>query len=99
MLVASGMAAAAQQTFNPHSVHLDIRTPEELAAVNQFLVALGRDVAQAGTPQFAAQQQQQQSQLPSRPGLGYREVCQSVLAADCRRWLCRESLRAVLTLY
>ncbi|ESK98081.1 transcription factor [Moniliophthora roreri MCA 2997] len=32
-------------TFNPRSVSLDIRTPEELAAVNQFLVTLGRDVS------------------------------------------------------
>jgi hypothetical protein len=31
--------------FNPRSVSLDIRTPEELAAVNEFLVALGRDVS------------------------------------------------------
>ncbi|KAJ8083748.1 hypothetical protein PM082_002514 [Marasmius tenuissimus] len=31
--------------FNPRSVSLDIRTPEELAAVNQFLVTLGRDVS------------------------------------------------------
>ena len=33
--------------FNPRSVSLDIRTPEELAAVNEFLVALGRDVSAA----------------------------------------------------
>ncbi|KAG6879869.1 hypothetical protein C0992_010538 [Termitomyces sp. T32_za158] len=31
--------------FNPRSVSLDIRTPAELAAVNEFLVTLGRDVA------------------------------------------------------
>ncbi|KAJ6621100.1 hypothetical protein B0H10DRAFT_2215368 [Mycena sp. CBHHK59/15] len=31
--------------FNPRSVSLDIRTPEELAAVNDFLITLGRDVA------------------------------------------------------
>lgn len=31
--------------FNPRSVSLDIRTPEELAAVNEFLITLGRDVA------------------------------------------------------
>ncbi|KAJ6575352.1 hypothetical protein B0H19DRAFT_1128263 [Mycena capillaripes] len=34
--------------FNPRSVSLDIRTPEELAAVNDFLITLGRDVADAG---------------------------------------------------
>ncbi|KAF8913066.1 hypothetical protein CPB84DRAFT_511204 [Gymnopilus junonius] len=38
--------------FNPRSVSLDIRTPEELAAVNEFLVALGRDVSgSSGRPQ------------------------------------------------
>lgn len=31
--------------FNPRSVSLDIRTPEELAAVNEFLITLGRDVS------------------------------------------------------
>jgi len=35
----------SSNTFNPRSVSLDIRTPEELAAVNQFLVTLGRDVS------------------------------------------------------
>ncbi|KAJ7293104.1 transcription factor PacC [Mycena rebaudengoi] len=35
-------------TFNPRSVSLDIRTPEELAAVNDFLLTLGRDVADGG---------------------------------------------------
>ncbi|KXN88736.1 hypothetical protein AN958_06603 [Leucoagaricus sp. SymC.cos] len=34
--------------FNPRSVSLDIRTPEELAAVNEFLVTLGRDVSSNG---------------------------------------------------
>ena len=33
------------QPFNPTSVSLDIRTPEELQAVNAFLLALGRDIA------------------------------------------------------
>ncbi|KII94164.1 hypothetical protein PLICRDRAFT_36400 [Plicaturopsis crispa FD-325 SS-3] len=37
--------APAPANFNPRSVSLDIRTPEELAAVNEFLVTLGRDVA------------------------------------------------------
>ncbi|KAF7979383.1 hypothetical protein HWV62_42474 [Athelia sp. TMB] len=30
--------------FNPRSVSFDVRTPQELAAVNEFLVNLGRDV-------------------------------------------------------
>jgi hypothetical protein len=34
--------------FNPRSVSFDVRTPEELAAVNEFLVTLGRDVAAGG---------------------------------------------------
>ncbi|KAG6817730.1 hypothetical protein H0H87_004521 [Tephrocybe sp. NHM501043] len=34
--------------FNPRSVSLDIRTPAELAAVNEFLVTLGRDVSGGG---------------------------------------------------
>ena len=32
--------------FNPRSVSFDIRTPHELAAVNEFLITLGRDVTQ-----------------------------------------------------
>lgn len=31
-------------TFNPRSVSFDIHTPEELAAVNEFLITLGREV-------------------------------------------------------
>ncbi|KAF5384876.1 hypothetical protein D9615_001339 [Tricholomella constricta] len=42
--------------FNPRSVSLDIRTPEELAAVNEFLVTLGRDVSGAARSQPPQQQ-------------------------------------------
>lgn len=35
----------SNSNFNPRSVSLDIRTPEELAAVNDFLLTLGRDVS------------------------------------------------------
>ncbi|KAF9502430.1 hypothetical protein BDN71DRAFT_1459780 [Pleurotus eryngii] len=42
---AQHVANAHRQQFNPRSVSLDIRTPEELAAVNEFLLTLGRDVA------------------------------------------------------
>ncbi|KAF4622999.1 hypothetical protein D9613_002172 [Agrocybe pediades] len=49
--------------FNPRSVSVDIRTPEELAAVNEFLITLGRDVSNGVRPQ--QQQQQQQQQGPS----------------------------------
>ncbi|GLB35947.1 putative transcription factor [Lyophyllum shimeji] len=48
-------------TFNPRSVSLDIRTPEELAAVNQFLVTLGRDVASATRAQPSQQPQHSHS--------------------------------------
>ncbi|KAH9849293.1 hypothetical protein C2E23DRAFT_840648 [Lenzites betulinus] len=37
-------------SFNPRSVSFDIRTPEELAAVNDFLITLGRDVSGHGQP-------------------------------------------------
>lgn len=37
--------------FNPRLVSVDIRTPEELAAVNQFLVTLGRDVSSSSRSQ------------------------------------------------
>ncbi|KAI0778748.1 hypothetical protein BD413DRAFT_464858 [Trametes elegans] len=37
-------------SFNPRSVSLDIRTPEELAAVNEFLITLGRDVSGGNQP-------------------------------------------------
>ncbi|KAI9444697.1 hypothetical protein H4582DRAFT_1806745 [Lactarius indigo] len=36
--------SSANVNFNPRSVSLDIRSPEELAAVNNFLLTLGRDV-------------------------------------------------------
>lgn len=39
------VGTGASPNFNPRSVSLDIRTPEELAAVNEFLVTLGRDVS------------------------------------------------------
>ena len=36
--------STSNSAFSPRSVSLDIRSPEELAAVNQFLLTLGRDV-------------------------------------------------------
>lgn len=41
-------SAPLGHNFNPRSVSLDIRTPEELAAVNEFLLTLGRDVSVGG---------------------------------------------------
>ncbi|KAL1749007.1 hypothetical protein HDZ31DRAFT_28490 [Schizophyllum fasciatum] len=51
--------------FNPRSVSFDIRTPEELSAVNEFLVTLGRNVA-ARTVTMPHQQQQQQQHMPQQ---------------------------------
>ncbi|KAJ7596788.1 hypothetical protein C8J56DRAFT_850435 [Mycena floridula] len=68
--------------FNPRSVLFDIRTPEELAAVNEFLVTLGRDVARrpsvtqsngsraSGSPDFFAQAALESMGLAGMPGLG-----------------------------
>jgi len=39
-----GQESTHEHSFNPRSISFDIRTPEELAAVNEFLVTLGRDV-------------------------------------------------------
>uniref|UniRef100_D8PS93 Expressed protein n=1 Tax=Schizophyllum commune (strain H4-8 / FGSC 9210) TaxID=578458 RepID=D8PS93_SCHCM len=49
--------------FNPRSVSFDIRTPEELSAVNEFLVTLGRSVAARTVPISQQQQQQQQQHM------------------------------------
>ncbi|KAI0756324.1 hypothetical protein C8Q80DRAFT_1127939 [Daedaleopsis nitida] len=38
----------SNSSFPPRSVSFDIRTPEELAAVNEFLITLGRDVSGPG---------------------------------------------------
>ncbi|CDO73064.1 hypothetical protein BN946_scf185007.g118 [Trametes cinnabarina] len=54
-----GPAQPQQHSFPPRSVSFDIRTPEELAAVNEFLITLGRDVSQGN--QHAARQQHAQS--------------------------------------
>lgn len=54
--------------FNPRSVSLDIRTPEELAAVNEFLVTLGRDVSGGGARHQQSQPPQQQQATQSHNG-------------------------------
>ncbi len=46
--------SASSGTFSPRSVSLDIRSPEELAAVNQFLLTLGRDVASVHEPRSSS---------------------------------------------
>ncbi|KAF8633023.1 hypothetical protein AX15_001615 [Amanita polypyramis BW_CC] len=43
--------------FNPRSVAVEIRTPEELAAVNEFLIALGQDVSVGSRPQRSSHSQ------------------------------------------
>ncbi|KAF5368629.1 hypothetical protein D9758_002320 [Tetrapyrgos nigripes] len=49
-LYSNSVPAGGQTQFNPRSVSLDIRTPEELAAVNEFLLTLGRDVSSTMRP-------------------------------------------------
>lgn len=53
--------------FNPRSVSLDIRTPAELAAVNEFLVTLGRDVAGSTRAHPPSQQNNQHLPQPFSP--------------------------------
>ncbi|VDB86601.1 unnamed protein product [Peniophora sp. CBMAI 1063] len=63
--------------FNPRSISLNIRTPEELAALNHFLLTLGRDTeqrmpepsSQHGSSVFDMQQLAQLG-LTSMPGIG-----------------------------
>ena len=50
--------------FNPRSVSFDVRTPQELAAVNDFLVTLGRDVTQGG----ASSQRRPHHTMPQHSG-------------------------------
>ncbi|KDQ63333.1 hypothetical protein JAAARDRAFT_169045 [Jaapia argillacea MUCL 33604] len=57
----SGNQEQSSNSFNPRSVSFQVRTPQELAAVNEFLVTLGRDVASGG-PSSRHQQQQSSSQ-------------------------------------
>ncbi|KAL5519254.1 hypothetical protein ACEPAH_937 [Sanghuangporus vaninii] len=64
-----------QPNFNPRSISLDIHSPEELAAVNDFLLTLGRDIASAppnigrrSTHDFGSQQQSQQQSIISDLG-------------------------------
>jgi hypothetical protein len=47
-------SSASNGTFSPRSVSLDIRSPEELAAVNQFLLTLGRDVTSVHEPRSSS---------------------------------------------
>ncbi|OCB87889.1 hypothetical protein A7U60_g5026 [Sanghuangporus baumii] len=70
----SSSSSSSQQrppNFNPRSISLDIHSPEELAAVNDFLLTLGRDIASAppnigrrSTHGFGGQQAQQQQSQP-----------------------------------
>lgn len=62
LVSAQQMAYGAQSTsFNPRSIALEVRTPQELAAVNDFLLTLARDASgisrqqQAGNSQNASQ--------------------------------------------
>ncbi|KAI0257020.1 hypothetical protein BJV78DRAFT_1272169 [Lactifluus subvellereus] len=55
-------------TFSPRSISLDIRSPEELAAVNQFLLTLGRDVTTVHEIRPASNSQPQLG-LAGMPGI------------------------------
>ncbi|TFK56560.1 hypothetical protein OE88DRAFT_1649919 [Heliocybe sulcata] len=57
-LYGQGLDGQDQANFNPRSVSFDIRTPEELAAVNDFLITLGRDVAAGGAQRHPQVQHQ-----------------------------------------
>lgn len=48
-------------SFNPRSVSFDVRTPQELAAVNEFLLTLGRDVAGSNSQRRSHQPAQHHS--------------------------------------
>ncbi|KZT08548.1 uncharacterized protein LAESUDRAFT_41560 [Laetiporus sulphureus 93-53] len=60
-----GPAPVGNSMFNPRSVSFDIRSPEELAAVNEFLIALGRDVAGSGGVPRQQQPHPQQHHHPN----------------------------------
>lgn len=65
--------ASLQSTSAPRSIAptVTLATPTQPGAT--------LDAASVSLAAHAVQQQQQQNQLPSRPGLGYREVCQSIM--------------------
>ncbi|KAH9913335.1 uncharacterized protein BXZ73DRAFT_55548 [Epithele typhae] len=54
-----------QGNFPPRSVSFDIRTPEELAAVNEFLITLGRDVAAGGAHAHPGSRHHHSQSVPS----------------------------------
>lgn len=70
-------------SFNPRTVRFDIRTPEELAAVNEFLITLGRDVGRrsphsqtqssraSGSPDYFDQRTLEQLGLVNMPISSY----------------------------
>ncbi|KAF8641037.1 hypothetical protein AX17_000682 [Amanita inopinata Kibby_2008] len=69
-LVSAGQHSAnanPSTAFNPRSVAVEIRTPEELAAVNDFLVTLGRDMSGGGSRTHQTGHTQSHSQLFSEP--------------------------------
>lgn len=60
--VTGAHSVANNAMFNPRSVSFDIRSPEELAAVNDFLLTLGRDVAGAANGSRSHPQQHYHTQ-------------------------------------
>ena len=54
-------------SFNPRSVSFDIRSPEELQAVNEFLITLGRDVSNAPNAPGSGNPGASSSSAPRQP--------------------------------
>lgn len=57
-----------EPNFNPRSISFDVRTPQELAAVNEFLLTLGRDVAGSGSGQRRSHHHHHHHPVPHHGG-------------------------------
>ena len=66
--------------FNPRSVSLDIRSPEELAAVNQFLLTLGRDVEAGVHPRHTSHTVNSSAYSPYQNYFDHAQLAQLGLA-------------------
>ncbi|GJJ09781.1 hypothetical protein Clacol_004005 [Clathrus columnatus] len=68
-----GYSSAYSNTvsFNPQQISLDIRTPEELAAINSLLVTLGRDVTSGTASSLDVQVKQEQLSSNNPNGISF----------------------------
>ena len=85
-------------TFSPRSVSLDIRSPEELAAVNQFLLTLGRDVTSVHEPRSSSSSNSQpfshyfdyselgQLGLTGMPGISMSNISQNTYPSSSSQY-------------